>query len=80
VTTRLTRSDGSTTVRPFRLDVPQEQLDDLHDRLARTRWPDEIADRRSEIDHGGHFAALEQPRLFIEDVRAFFHPLREPAP
>jgi epoxide hydrolase len=30
-------------LRPFRLEVPQEQLDDLRDRLARTRWPDEIA-------------------------------------
>ncbi|WP_214410867.1 epoxide hydrolase family protein [Sphaerisporangium fuscum] len=28
-------------IRPFRVDIPQEQLDDLRDRLARTRWPDE---------------------------------------
>ncbi|SFJ23812.1 epoxide hydrolase family protein [Amycolatopsis sacchari] len=25
---------------PFRIDVPQEQLDDLRERLRRTRWPD----------------------------------------
>ena len=30
-------------ITPFRLDVPQADLDDLHDRLARTRWPDEPA-------------------------------------
>jgi pimeloyl-ACP methyl ester carboxylesterase len=30
----------------------------------------------SEIDHGGHFAAMEQPVLFVEDVRTFFRPLR----
>lgn len=30
------------SVRPFRLDIPQSDLDDLHDRLDRTRWPDEI--------------------------------------
>jgi pimeloyl-ACP methyl ester carboxylesterase len=24
---------------PFRIDVPQAELDDLHDRLVRTRWP-----------------------------------------
>ena len=30
------------TIRPFRIDVPQSALDDLHDRLARTRWPDEV--------------------------------------
>ncbi len=29
-------------VRPFRIDVAQADLDDLHDRLARTRWPSEI--------------------------------------
>ena len=27
--------------RPFRIDIPQAELDDLHDRLLRTRWPDE---------------------------------------
>ncbi|TDC63039.1 epoxide hydrolase [Actinomadura sp. GC306] len=27
---------------PFRLDVPQEDLDDLAERLDRTRWPDEL--------------------------------------
>ncbi|MFI5612484.1 epoxide hydrolase family protein [Amycolatopsis sp. NPDC051903] len=26
---------------PFRVAVPQEDLDDLHTRLARTRWPDQ---------------------------------------
>ena len=34
------RSD--TSIRPFRIDIPQSQIDDLRDRLARTRWPDEI--------------------------------------
>jgi pimeloyl-ACP methyl ester carboxylesterase len=29
-------------LRPFRLDVPQADLDDLHQRLDRTRWPDEL--------------------------------------
>ncbi|HEY3545877.1 MAG TPA: epoxide hydrolase, partial [Propionicimonas sp.] len=27
---------------PFALDMPQELLDDLRDRLARTRWPDQV--------------------------------------
>jgi epoxide hydrolase len=31
-----------TTIRPFTLDLPQAQLDDLHARLANTRWPDEL--------------------------------------
>jgi pimeloyl-ACP methyl ester carboxylesterase len=25
---------------------------------------------------GGHFACLEQPRLFVEDVRSFFRRVR----
>ncbi|OKI18066.1 epoxide hydrolase family protein [Saccharothrix sp. CB00851] len=31
-----------TDIRPFRIDIPQEQLDDLNARLAGTRWPDEL--------------------------------------
>src|SRR6185503_3389363 len=27
---------------PFRIDIPQADLDDLHDRLARTRWPRQL--------------------------------------
>src|SRR5206468_8074953 len=27
---------------PFRIDIPQADLDDLRDRLARTRWPDQL--------------------------------------
>jgi epoxide hydrolase len=33
-----------------------------------TRWTD--------VDHGGHFAALEEPETLAEDVREFFSPLR----
>jgi pimeloyl-ACP methyl ester carboxylesterase len=32
-----------TAIQPFRIDIPQADLDDLHDRLARTRWPHEIS-------------------------------------
>ncbi|MYS90813.1 MULTISPECIES: epoxide hydrolase family protein [Streptomyces] len=38
--TTSTHSDSG--IRPFRLAVPQSDLDDLHDRLDRTRWPDEL--------------------------------------
>ena len=30
----------------------------------------------TEHDRGGHFAAMQVPDLFVEDVRAFFRPLR----
>jgi pimeloyl-ACP methyl ester carboxylesterase len=29
-------------IAPYRIDVPQADLDDLADRLGRTRWPDEL--------------------------------------
>ncbi|MBP2335104.1 pimeloyl-ACP methyl ester carboxylesterase [Saccharothrix coeruleofusca] len=29
----------NTDIRPFRIDIPQEDLDDLRARLGRTRWP-----------------------------------------
>jgi epoxide hydrolase len=34
--------DGGTQVRPFRIDIPRTDLDDLRSRLARTRWPDQL--------------------------------------
>ena len=39
---RTARAD--TQIRPFRIEVPQADLDDLRDRLHRTRWPDELPD------------------------------------
>ncbi len=36
-------SSPTDTVRPFRLDIPQSDLDDLYDRLDRTRWPDDLS-------------------------------------
>lgn len=32
----------NSEIHPYRIDVPQGDLDDLRDRLARTRWPDEL--------------------------------------
>ncbi|WP_298692797.1 epoxide hydrolase family protein [uncultured Sphingomonas sp.] len=38
-----------TTITPFRLDIAQTVLDDLRERLARTRWPErETVDDRSQ--------------------------------
>jgi epoxide hydrolase len=30
------------SIEPFRIDIPQADLDDLRERLARTRWPEEL--------------------------------------
>jgi microsomal epoxide hydrolase len=32
----------TTRIKPFRIEVPQSQLDDLYARLDLTRWPDEL--------------------------------------
>ncbi|WP_395672538.1 epoxide hydrolase family protein [Inquilinus sp.] len=41
-------------------------------------WVERVfdVDRWTIMPAGGHFAALEQPRLLAEDIRAFFRPLR----
>jgi pimeloyl-ACP methyl ester carboxylesterase len=47
------------------------------------RLPRRVAERRfsdvrhwHELDRGGHFAALEQPALLVEELRAFFRHVR----
>ena len=32
--------------------------------------------RWTQMPRGGHFAALEEPELLVEDLRAFYRPLR----
>jgi epoxide hydrolase len=44
-------------IEPFTLDVPQAQLEDLRDRLARTRWPDR--ETVSDTSQGPPLAAIE---------------------
>jgi hypothetical protein len=39
-----TTTGTADTVHPFRIDIPQEELDDLRDRLTRTRWPRDLDD------------------------------------
>ena len=41
-TTRPDADRAEAEIRPFRIAVPQDDLDDLRERLARTRWPDEL--------------------------------------
>ena len=42
-------SAGATAVRPFQIDVPEEQLAELRRRIAATRWPSkELVDDRSQ--------------------------------
>ena len=43
---------------PFRLDVPEETLDDLTARLERARWPDEIPG--SDWRYGSNLAYVQR--------------------
>lgn len=45
------------SIQPFKVDVAQATLDDLHQRLAHTRWPDEIED--AEWDYGTNLSYLK---------------------
>ena len=45
-------------VQPFEVNVPEETLVDLRDRLSRTRWPDEIYE--SEWDYGANLAYMKE--------------------
>jgi pimeloyl-ACP methyl ester carboxylesterase len=48
----------STDVRPFHVDVPQEALEELHRRIASTRWPSsELVGDRSQ---GVQLAAMQE--------------------
>src|SRR5450755_4410487 len=41
-TTHQTKGELLMSIHPFHMDIPQATLDDLRERLARTRWPDEV--------------------------------------
>ena len=36
--------ENNSDIKPFTIDIPQAELDDLRDRLARTRWTEELPD------------------------------------
>jgi pimeloyl-ACP methyl ester carboxylesterase len=49
---------NSEKIQPFRIDIPQEQLDDLRHRLATVRWPDELPG--TGWDHGTPLSYLRE--------------------
>ena len=62
------RIDVPTGIALFPADIllpPQEWAEQ---RLQIARW--------TSMPRGGHFAAMEEPELLAEDIRAFFRPLR----
>lgn len=49
--------------RPLTVDVPQADLDDLHDRLRRTRWPHDVG------NPDGRYGA---PRAYVEELATYW--------
>jgi len=52
-------------VRPYRIDVPDAVLDDLRDRLARTRWPEPIPG--ADWDYGANVDAVRDLCAYWQD-------------
>jgi pimeloyl-ACP methyl ester carboxylesterase len=65
-----------------RVEVPAGFAIFANEFVPAGRPPRELAERTyqvtrwSELPHGGHFAALEEPETLAEEIRAFFRPLR----
>lgn len=57
------RSDAA--IRPFRIAIPRADLDDLRERLARTRWPDELPG--VGWDYGVPLAYLKEVAAYWSD-------------
>lgn len=69
--------DGGTESR--RVDVPTACAEFPKDRgLPPRRWMERDFNlkRFTIMPRGGHFAAVEEPQLLVDDMRAFFHDLR----
>jgi epoxide hydrolase len=69
--------DTATDLRPFRAGVPEVDLLDLHDRLSRIRWPDELPDAASGTPAGpGIIAGPEWnygvPLKYVQDLTEYW--------
>ena len=69
-----TAAETGTDVRPFHVEIPEEQLAELRRRIVEAVYP-RLA-YCNEVDKGGHFAAWEAPELFSTEIRAAFSSLR----
>lgn len=61
---------------PGRVDLPVAVSVFPHDLPAPRSWADQVYPNLfywNELDRGGHFASLEQPALFAQELRKCFH-------
>jgi epoxide hydrolase len=74
VSERFSRSTDDTVDVPAGCSIFPKEVPRISRRWAERRFTD--IRYWNELDRGGHFAALEQPGLFVEEVRAFFRLVR----
>jgi len=81
---------GTSSARLYWESFNSVSMDPIHMPVGCSIFPKEIfrcsrrwAEKRfsnlihwNELDRGGHFAALEQPEMFLEEIRTCFRPLR----
>jgi microsomal epoxide hydrolase len=70
---------GKFPPQKFRVDVPTGCAIFAREIVRPPRvWAERLynVQRWTRFERGGHFAALEEPALLVEDMRAFFRPLR----
>ena len=73
--------DRSSTARPGKINVPTG-FASFPAEMPMLNPPRSLLERNfnlvryTKMPRGGHFAALEQPQLFVEDVRALFRQIR----
>ena len=60
-----TTVETATEIRPFHVEIPEEQIDDLRRRIAATRWPSkELVEDRSQ---GVQLATTAGARPLLDD-------------
>jgi pimeloyl-ACP methyl ester carboxylesterase len=67
--------DAKAITIPFAISVFPDELYQAPRSWAERAYPDNLI-HYNRLDRGGHFAAWEQPQLFVEELRAAFRSLR----
>ncbi|HEX5917882.1 MAG TPA: alpha/beta fold hydrolase [Nocardioides sp.] len=65
-------------IRPFRIEVPQADLEDLHDRISRVRWPDPV-ERTDPTDRSRGIPEAEVAELLEHWQSSYDWPAQEAA-
>ena len=67
--------DAKSVSIPVAVSIFPDEIDAVPRSWAEGAYPKLIY--YNKLDKGGHFAAWEQPKVFSEEIRAGFRPLRE---